>query len=139
MKSKHERIYHPWVKWECFKAGFYNTSPPEGLDSDSSAEKYRAFLQDLAGFEVAMNRVAREWPNSCEQFLTNQSMNRIAWLGQAAMCITHGVPSVFRHGFKLLTIEEQDAANKCAEIFLNNWLEGKWKQQNECGSTLETG
>ncbi len=50
-------------------------------------------------------------------------MNRIAWLGQAAMCWDTGVPSAFCNGFMLLTKDEQDRANQAAFEHLNKWLE----------------
>jgi hypothetical protein len=50
-------------------------------------------------------------------------MNRIAWLGQAAMCYATGVPSVFRGGFFLLSEKQQEAANRLALEYLNKWLE----------------
>jgi hypothetical protein len=49
-------------------------------------------------------------------------MNRIAWLGQAAMCYATGIPAAFRSGFFLLTETEQIAANELALIYLNKWL-----------------
>ena len=70
-----------------------------------------------------MGRVLIEWPNSSEHYLSNESMNRIAWLGQASMCIAHGVPSQFRGGFNRLSDEEQHAANLAALKFLNIWLQ----------------
>ena len=84
-------------------------------------EAYRDFLSDLKAFRLGMEKVASEWPVSCEQFLTNTNMNRIAWLGQSAACLSIKVPSVFRAGFKLLTIEQQKDADDCAAQFLVEW------------------
>ena len=49
-------------------------------------------------------------------------MNRIAWLGQAAMCYSTGVPSKFCSGFNLLTTDQQDKANVTALEALNYWM-----------------
>jgi lipopolysaccharide biosynthesis regulator YciM len=49
-------------------------------------------------------------------------MNRIAWLGQAAMCYSTGIPSKFCAGFNLLTAEQQDKANMLALEYLNKWF-----------------
>lgn len=133
-QTKPVRIYHPWTKWECYKAGFFETSAPEGMDADEAQLHYCYFLKDLKKFGDAMARVFKEWPHSCEQFLTNPTMNRIAWLGQASMCITSGIPSTFRGGFKLLTPEEQDAANRLAEQYLNMYLENLCIQQTKSGN-----
>lgn len=115
------RIYHSWDKWECFRAGFYATSPPDGMTSEDASESYSVFLRDLKGFYQAMERVSLEWPNSCEHFLTNRSINRIAWLGQSAMCIETGVPSIYKSGFQLLSDEQRRMANETAQLFLTKW------------------
>ena len=56
-------------------------------------------------------------------------MNRIAWLGQAAMCYATGVPAIYRGGFNLLSKEQQDTANETALIYLNKWLKGNGRNQ----------
>jgi len=115
------RVYHHWEKWECVKAGFYETEAPPNVTPDDAREAYRAFLADIPRFVSAMQRVLTEWPHSCEQFLTNTSINRIAWMGQAAMCIETGVPSCFRGGFKLLTPHQQKAANAAGAQMILAW------------------
>lgn len=119
---KTARIWRSWDKWECYRAGFYRTSPPEGMEPEDCESAYRDFLSDVALFREAMIHVVEDWPNSCVHFLTNQSLNRIAWLGQSSMCWLTGVPSKFRSGFRLLTAEQQEAANREAESVLAIYL-----------------
>lgn len=118
-----KRIYHTWEKWECYPAGFYNDDPPKGMTSQEATEAYMYFLRDLPRFERALIRVLDEWPRSCEHSLSNERMNRIAWLGQASMCVEAGVPACFRGGFNLLSKDEQAAADAMALKYLNIWLE----------------
>lgn len=115
------RIFHTYHKWECYKAGFYNGSV-EGMSKADCEEAYRSFLSDIPKFASTLERVITEWKHSCEHYLTNGAMNRIAWLGQAAACYAMGIPSAFRSGFFLLTEAEQEAANQCALEYLNRWL-----------------
>lgn len=115
------RIFHTYDKWECYKAGFYSNTK-DGISKADGEEEYRRFLSDHERFEKALQGVISEWKNSCEHYLTNISMNRIAWLGQAAMCYATGIPAAFRSGFFLLTETEQIAANELALIYLNKWL-----------------
>lgn len=129
-----KRIYHTWDEWECYPAGFYEENPPKGISKAQAVEEYTAFLRDLPRFEAALNRVITEWKNSCEHYLSNENMNRVAWLGQAAMCIETRVPSSFRSGFNRLSPDEQAAANMMALKYLNVWL----KRQGEPTLTLET-
>ena len=83
---------------------------------------YRDFLADLQRFEAALRRVLSEWKNSCEHYLTNESMNRIAWLGQASLCIETKIPSRFRGGYHRLSDEQKMAADQMALKYLNIWL-----------------
>jgi len=116
------RIYHTWEKWECYPAGFYDNNPPKGMKAKDAVEAYRAFLADIPRFSAVLQRVIAEWPNSCEHYLTNENMNRIAWLGQASMCIDSGVPAAFRAGYNLLTEDQKALADGAALIALNQWL-----------------
>jgi hypothetical protein len=116
------RIYHTFYKWECYPAGFYESHPPEGKTKEDCERIYYELLCDSAQFEAALKRVIAEWKFSCEHYLSNENMNRIAWLGQASLCITHHIPSCFRGGFNLLTPAEQEAANLLALKYLNIWL-----------------
>lgn len=116
------RIYHPWWDWECYPAGFYENHPPKGMTAEECREEYRAFLSDLPRFRAALSRVITEWPNSCEHYLSNERMNRVAWLGQASLCIETGIPHQFRGGYMLLTDEEKRAADETALDALNTWL-----------------
>ena len=117
------RIYHTWDKWECYPAGFYENHPRDSLLTDDECRaQYSALLRDIPAFEAAMDRVLAEWPRSCEHYLTNENMNRLAWLGQASLCITRGIPAIYRGGFMALTHREQEAANLAALRYLNRWL-----------------
>lgn len=117
-----ERIYHVWSEWECYPAGFYETADPQGRKREECEATYASFLKDTEKFKAALFRVISEWQNSCEHYLSNPSMNRIAWLGQASLCIATGIPSAFRSGFALLTKQEQEEANAHALFALNVWL-----------------
>ena len=121
MSQKIKRIFHTWDKWECYPAGFYENSLL-GKTKDECESEYKLFLSDLNRFESALSRVISEWKNSCEHYLTNEKMNRIAWLGQASLCIATGIPSCFRSGYFLLTKEQQKNADELALVYLNKWL-----------------
>ncbi len=117
------RIYHTWDKWECYPAGMYESTAPGKMTATEANGAYALFLRDPKRFADALERLLVEWPNSCEHYLSNEKMNRIAWLGQAAMCIATGIPACFRGGFNLLSDEMQSMANDLALKYLNLWLE----------------
>lgn len=121
MIQKVKRIYHTWEKWECYPAGFYENSK-DGMTKEQCEQVYKELLSDENAFCDALDRVIAEWKYSCEHYLTNEAMNRIAWLGQASLCITHGIPACYRTGYFLLTKDEQMIADELALAYLNKWL-----------------
>lgn len=124
-----KRIYHTWDKWECYPAGFYNNQAPKGMTSDECLKEYCAFLADIPRFKAAMFRVVSEWEKSCEHYLSNECMNRIAWIGQSAMCIETGIPAQFRGGYNLLTEEQKKQADDAALAVLNLWMKKNKEQE----------
>jgi hypothetical protein len=127
-----KRIYHHWETWECVQAGMYSSL--SDIDHEDTLERYAEFLRDIPRFRAALERVLSEWPISCEQFLSNDSINRIAWLGQASMCIDTGIPRLFRGGFKLLSDSEQRSANAAAQDALTTWYRYKRRSSNSSTS-----
>lgn len=130
--SDPDRVFHTWDKWECYKAGFYS-SRKEGMTKTECEQFYADFLSDTKRFKTVLKHVIKEWKYSCEHYLSNSLMNRIAWLGQAAVCYESGIPSCFCGGFNLLTERQQLKANKTALKYLNKWL----KKNNREEVTLE--
>ncbi len=120
-----KRIFHTWEKWECFKAGFYNEKPPKGMTQEEGELAYRDFLADLPKFEASLSAITSEWKSSCEHYLTNDRMNRVAWLGQASVAYAMGIPNGCRGGYNQLSDEQKKAADEMALRYLNNWLVGR--------------
>jgi ParB-like chromosome segregation protein Spo0J len=116
------RVYHTWDKWECYRAGFYDERPKNGMSVEEGELAYEAFLSDLGQFRAALEAVTTQWKFSCEHYLTNERMNRIAWLGQASFAQALGLPSTCRGGYNRLTQEKKDAADALALEYLNKWL-----------------
>lgn len=115
------RIFHTADKWEATNFGFFLPKMKDKSNAEAE-ELFASFIGNLSEFEAGIHRVFKEWPNSCEHNLTNSSMNRIAWLGQAAACIERGIPSAHRNGFYLLSETQQKQANELALKYINIWL-----------------
>jgi hypothetical protein len=120
-ESDTERVFHTYDKWECHRAGFY-ASKKDGMTAEECQQGYADFLGDDLLFRQYLLIVITEWKYSCEHYLTNKSMNRIAWLGQASVCAYSGIPSVFCSGFNLLSELDKERANQTALEYLNMWL-----------------
>lgn len=118
-------MFHPWHEWECFKNGFYASRTPSNYTPAQARKMYAAFLKDTVRFRKVIKKVFKQWPMSCEHFLTDPHINRIAWLGQASMCIETKIPSIYRGGFFLLTSKQQRAANETAREMLERWVNAR--------------
>lgn len=118
------RIFHHYEKWEHVEYNFFGSNHPKWTKIQCE-HKYKELLADLNEFNSVMNRVVMEWPNACEHNLTNKSMNRIAWLGQASLAYKYQIPCIYSSGFQLLTDNQKEAANNAALEILNTWLESK--------------
>lgn len=132
------RIFHTYDKWECYKAGFYETTL-EGKSHEECEAIFKETLSDKSKFESALKRVITEWKCSCEHYLTNKSMNRIAWLGQASVCISSGVPSRYSSAWFDIDEELRTQANELALIYLNEWLVKNNRVKVEMNEALNTG
>lgn len=115
-----ERIFHTFEKWECHKAGFY-ASTKEGMKAADCERGFVGILTDDAVFRISLQGVLDNWTHSCEHYLTNRAMNRLAWLGQAAVCYSTGIPAKFSSAWEQLTSEQMDVANNTALEYLNKW------------------
>lgn len=115
------RIFHTYDKWEAVEYGFFNSTHPT-LSNEQCRWKYKELLSVPDEFERVLQDVFEKWKYSCEHNLTNRSLNRIAWLGQAAVCYKYKVPAIFSSGWDFLTEEEKDGANQVAFQMLNKWL-----------------
>lgn len=115
------RIFHTYDKWECHKAGLYSTKK-DGFTHSECEEEFKRILSNQELFSEILNRVIYEWKFSCEHYLTNKSMNRIAWLGQAAACFHSGIPSRYANSWFDIPEETREEANKTALKYLNKWM-----------------
>lgn len=115
------RIFHTYNNWECHKAGFYQ-SKKEGWTNEECENEFKRILSDQELFSEILNSLIVDWKNSCEHYLTNKSMNRIAWLGQAAVCYSSGVPAKYSSAWFDIPEGTRDLANETALKYLNKWM-----------------
>ena len=115
------RIFHTFDKWECHKAGFYK-STKDGMTHEECQKVFIETLSNPALFADILEKLIADWKYSCEHYLTNKSMNRIAWLGQAAVCYHCGIPSRYANAWFDMPYSDQQNANDIALKYLNIWL-----------------
>ena len=137
-ESDETRIFHTYDKWELFEYGFFNSTHKK-WSAEQCRHKYKEFLSDTDLFRKTINELFESCPNSCEHNLTNRSLNRIAWIGQASVAFKYQIPAVFCSGFNLLSDEQQQVANNVAFEELNKWLENHGLKQITIEEALQIG
>jgi len=136
--SDPNRIFHTYDKWECYPAGFY-----ESVLKDKSHTEceiiFKEILSNKEIFSKALQGVINNWKHSCEHYLTNNSMNRIAWLGQAAVCYESKVPSRYSGAWFDISETLRTEANNIALEYLNKWLVINNRPEVEMHEALNSG
>ena len=126
MSKSIERIYHPYWLWEDYLCGMYGTPMYDKISNGETEEERLEKVKECLGNEQVckcfMQRVINEWKYACEYRLSNRSINRVAWLGQACMCLYAGLKeSETRKGWWTLTDEERERANNIAKQLIDQW------------------
>ena len=118
--KEYERIYHPYWLWEDYKNGFNENCSGE-IKINYKEKIIEMFNSEQKTLEN-MRNVINNWTYSCEHNLTNNSVNKIAYLGQCACCFYCGAPNtITMECWSMLTNEVKVRANKNAEQVLSEW------------------
>lgn len=115
---KFKRVYIPLEKWEEVNANMW------GKVRDRKAYLNRAidFTSNHQLYGHYMLKVINTWPNSCENALTDYSLNRKAWVGHAACAMALNCPEdITREAWRHLTNEQQFLANNQAANAIQKW------------------
>ena len=116
------RIYHPYHLWEDFKCGFY-----DNISGEEKKHKISKVIEMFNSEELTlkyMNMVVNDWKYSCEHNLTNESLNKIAYIGQAACCLYGGVPNtITMEAWSMLDKSIHERSDNIANKILLKWIE----------------
>jgi len=116
--KKLKRVYHPHNKWEEIKFNMWG----DVSNVKVWLEKAVAFTGDHKLYGSYMIRVINEWEFSCENALTDQYINKKAWIGHAAAALAMSCPEhITRKAWRDLTDEQKFLANKQAERAIRAW------------------
>jgi len=120
MQKQIKQVWHDVRHWEEVAHNMWG----EATDKKTDLETAIAFTADHKLYGSYMARVAREWPVSCENALTDPYLNQKAWIGHAAVALAHNIPEdITRQAWGYLTDEQKHLANKEAEREVAAWKE----------------
>lgn len=116
-----QRIYHHYLRWEDWRCGFYDNCSGD-IKHDKINKVLEMFNDEKLTTEY-MNKVIEIWKYSCEHNLTNESLNKIAYIGQAACCLYANIPNtVTMEAWSLLSKDVQDRSDKIAQTVIDKWI-----------------
>jgi hypothetical protein len=106
--------------WEDWTYGFY-----DNLSGSNKQHKIEKVIEMFNSKELTtkyMTKVIEEWRYSCEQNFSNESLNKIAYLGQAACCLYSEIPAtITMEAWSLLDKSVQERSNSIALKIIKKW------------------
>lgn len=118
LKKSLTRVWRPVDTWEEIKANMWG----DVQDRATFLRRAILFTGNYRLYGRYMLRVVNEWPNSCENALTDMSLNRKAWVGHAACALALGCPEdITRQAWGHLTNEQRALANGQADRAISHW------------------
>jgi len=118
---KINQVFHHYSKWEDYAAGFYGY---DFEDYQFKHEMSKELLGDEKQFREVALQMIESWEYSCEHNLTDPSVNKIAYIGQASCCFNHGSPSeLTKKAWWEIPEEKRNKADSVAREVLRIWRE----------------
>jgi len=115
---KLRRVYRRYQEWEEIRFNMWGRV-------DNREEYLRKAIEFTGNYDIYgkyMLKVIKTWPVSCENALTDLSINRKAWLGHAAVALAFRCPEdITRQAWRFLTDVQQEKANEKAERAISKW------------------
>jgi hypothetical protein len=116
-----KKIWHPYWKWEEWQNGMWRKVSKD--EERRMLPLAVSFTGDHELYGQYMKRVTQEWTISCEHNLTDSSLNRLAWVGHAAVCFWNGTPEyITRLAWGKLTDLQRQLADEAAELAVISWI-----------------
>lgn len=116
--SRLPRVWHPVEDWEEIQYNMWGTVKDRSLYLQNAIE----FTSNWDLYGDHMDLVVQEWHVSCENALTDYSLNRKAWVGHAACALyMHCPEDITRKAWGFLTHDQQQMANRRAAIAIRDW------------------
>ncbi len=125
-----KKLWHHYKRWEEYHHGMWRKVSK--FEKEIFLNKAIEFTGDAELYGEYMIEVAINWKYSCEQNLTDKSINRKAWIGHAACCLAIKCPEyITRSAWWYLDNNQRIHANLNASIAIELWEEQHLKGINE--------
>ena len=125
-----KRIYHHYNIWECFKNKMYLT---KDLNESENIKKVIDFFTDENLFLDVGNELIEIWKFTLQHHLTDESINKIAYIGQIACNYKYNIPEITtKKAWYLLDEKIQLKSNNNAKLILKKYLNNETENRQLC-------
>jgi len=115
-----KRIYRDCAEWEEIAHNMWG----ESSNAKHDLERAISLTGDHTLYGHYMLRVIVEWPISCQNALTDNLLNKNAWIGHAAVALAMNIPEdITRKAWGFLTDEQRILANREAKRAVQLWVD----------------
>jgi len=129
------RIYKPYWEWEDYLNGMYDTKLKED-ENILISNVFKILTNEELFFKTSLKMIY-EWKISASVNLTNKSINRLAWIGQAACSYKYNVPEIItKKTWKLLANKQQLNANKIANKIVIQYEKNYYRLYSNMGKKM---
>lgn len=116
-----KQIFHPYWKWECYQNGMWRKETKDYEEKE--LPKIIEFTGCNKNYGSAMMEVIKKWRYTIEHNLTDNSINKRAFIGHSACCFKFGWPEyLVRAAWNTLNDRQQYLANKQADKAIESFL-----------------
>ena len=115
-----KRIFHPYTIMEDYLNGMYEE------EKDGRSERIKkacGILGNKKTCREAMEMAVKQWKYATEYNLSNDKINKRAWLGQACCSIYANVhEDETRESWGMLIDIQREEANRIADEIISKWI-----------------
>jgi len=116
-----KQIYHHYLKWECYKNGMWRMETKEY--NEKKLPEIIKFTGCHKSYGKSMIEAVDNWKYSIEHHLTDNSINKRAYIGHAACNFSFGWPEyLVRTAWNQLNQTQQFKANKMADNAIEHFI-----------------
>jgi len=122
----HSKVNKEWYKyelWEDYKNGMYSNRNISEKVQNRMISHAKKILSNPELFYITAKEMIDKWIISAKENLSNEAMNRRAWIGQATCCYACKITELdCRYAWAELTEQQRESANKIADKIIYEYI-----------------
>lgn len=122
-----KKIYHHYDKWECFRNKMYLT---KDVNEVKNIEKVIYFFSHDSLFLDVGYELIEKWKFTLQHHLSDESINKIAYMGQLACNYKYNVPEITtKKAWYLIDENIRIKSNNNAKLIIKKYFNNETKNR----------